>query len=337
MTRCDWLDRALRSYYSFYPIDGRKIERSPSADLKSRIHIRIAAASKRSRTFARKHRERRFAYVWIDTCYIDKKSSAELSEAINSMCAYYRRAKICYVHLHDVTNMEDFDQSSWFTRGWTLQELLAPSKLHFFNHKWEPMGSKKGLASRIKSITGIPKRALRALDSTKYCVADIFSWSAKRQTTREEDRVYCLLGLFEVNMPLLYGEGKKAFRRLQEEIMRMSTDASIFLWQGAVVESFGSLASDPSCSSALSEISSWRRSNKVLHSMDQGWILNNTATDMEAEIVPYLLTGKLEWIYTLDVHKSWPFVHHPSVIFVKLRTARSGLFTVTRASVNGNI
>src|SRR5690349_3350552 len=180
---------------------------------------------KKIKAFCTKAQNRHFGYFWIDTCCIDKKSSAELSEAINSMYAYYNRAKMCYVHLHDVTTMAQFDQSSWFTRGWTLQELLALSELHFFDHVWRPMGSEKSLGSRVEKITGIPEKALHDLDLTEYCIADELSWSAGRQTTREEDRAYSLLGLFEINMPLLYGEGTRAFRRLQEEIMRSSTDA----------------------------------------------------------------------------------------------------------------
>ncbi|KAH5618961.1 hypothetical protein HBI68_252080 [Parastagonospora nodorum] len=187
---------------------------------------------KKVKTFCVEARKKRLEYVWVDTCCIDKKSSAELSEAINSMYTFYSRAKTCYVYLHDVVAVEDFEQSSWFTRGWTLQELLAPSKMHFFNHKWEPIGSKGKLAPRIERITGIPGKALRNFNPNGYCIADKLSWSAKRQTTREEDCAYCLLGVFQINMPLLYGEGARAFQRLQEEIMKTSTDMSIFLWQG---------------------------------------------------------------------------------------------------------
>ncbi|KAF2993357.1 hypothetical protein E8E13_001411 [Curvularia kusanoi] len=190
------------------------------------------AGYKKIKDFCAEAQRRRLAYVWVDTCCIDKKSSAELSEAINSMYTYYNQAKICYVYLYDVDSMKDFRQSSWFTRGWTLQELLAPPKLHFFNHVWKPISSRRKLASKIGGTTGIPVSALQHLDLAGYCVAEKFSWSAYRQTTREEDRAYCLLGLFQINMPLLYGEGARAFHRLQEEIMKTSTDMSIFMWQG---------------------------------------------------------------------------------------------------------
>ncbi|ORY12465.1 hypothetical protein BCR34DRAFT_482623, partial [Clohesyomyces aquaticus] len=108
----------------------------------------------------------------------------------------------------------DFKQSSWFTRGWTLQELLAPSKLHFFNHKWNPIGSRRKLAPKIKRITRIPRKALQSFSPAEFCVAGKLSWLAKRKTTREEDCAYCLLGWFKINMLLLYGEGARAFQRL---------------------------------------------------------------------------------------------------------------------------
>jgi hypothetical protein len=291
---------------------------------------------KKIKDCCKKARERRLAWIWVDTCCIDKKSSAELSEAINSMYIYYSRAKVCYVYLYDVTSLENFDQSSWFTRGWTLQELLAPAKMHFFNHVWKPIGSRRSLASRIEKITGIDGKALQDLNLANYCVAEKFSWSAKRQTTREEDRAYCLLGLFQINMPLLYGEGTRAFRRLQEEIMKTSTDASIFLWQGPAVDSFGMLASDPSCFSGLPEYTGNMIGGNIARlSMDQGWSLTNTGIDMVVRMKPYLLTRKLEYIYALEVHNPWTLILDPDVIFVKLHRSRSGVTTVTRVSVDG--
>jgi hypothetical protein len=171
-------------------------------------------------------------WIWIDTCGIDKRSSAELSEAINSMFRWYQKADVCYAFLDDIHLVEQFDQARWFSRGWTLQELIAPREVRFFNSKWEFIGERSDLASRIKSVTGINMKALRSLRLDylrSISIAKRMSWAADRHTTRDEDLAYCLMGLFNVNMPLLYGEGWNAFRRLQEEIMRLSTDQTIFV------------------------------------------------------------------------------------------------------------
>jgi hypothetical protein len=171
----------------------------------------------------------RLDYVWIDTCCIDKSSSAELSEAINSMFAWYEKAEVCYVYLADVRSDEvdpedehsDFRKSRWFTRAWTLQELLAPKFLMFYNTSWKPLGrlAKEREYARgatmglyLSDITGIPEVYVSGpteLDTAT--IAMKMSWASKRQTTRLEDFAYCLLGIFDVAMPMLYGEGTKAF------------------------------------------------------------------------------------------------------------------------------
>ncbi|KAK1753708.1 heterokaryon incompatibility protein-domain-containing protein [Echria macrotheca] len=210
-------------------------------------------------------------YVWVDTCCIDKTSSAELSEAINSMMDWYERAEVCYTHLADVPSGldkaeqdEHFKKSRWFTRGWTLQELIAPPELVFLTADWVPIGNRADLADLISRITGVddflltrkpvknmavrtrvynlnpkssqqvyweapPSVSLRAiLKSTS--IAHKMSWASKRDTTRVEDIAYCLLGIFDINMPLLYGEGSKAFLRLQEQILLSSDDQSLLAW-----------------------------------------------------------------------------------------------------------
>ncbi|KAI3318912.1 HET-domain-containing protein [Xylariaceae sp. AK1471] len=175
-------------------------------------------------------------YVWVDTVCIDKSSSAELSEAINSMFAWYQSAKVCYVFLEDVASdlpdqadlLSVFRRSRWFTRGWTLQELLAPDYILFFSRDWIELGTKKALASSISLATGIDQLCLcKEKRLRDYSIAQRMSWAADRSTTREEDIAYSLLGMFNINMPLLYGEGGKAFRRLQEEILKTSDDHSI--------------------------------------------------------------------------------------------------------------
>jgi hypothetical protein len=179
-------------------------------------------------------------WVWIDTCCIDKRSSAEVSEAVNSMYNWYQQARECYVFLRDVPPLSHgrtvvlrrMMESEWFTRGWTLQEMLAPPSVVFLTWDWEIIGDKVSLARDISSITGIPEALLEAQDSLlRSSVAQKMSWASKRQTTKPEDMAYCMLGLFGVNMPLLYGEGgPKAFKRLQLHIISDSDDESIFAW-----------------------------------------------------------------------------------------------------------
>ena len=185
-------------------------------------------------------------------CCIDKTSSAELSEAINSMFSWYQNAAICYAYLSDVPKCADvltvdsmFSRSRWFTRGWTLQELIAPNNLTFFSMDWHPFGTKVELSSRVSSITGIERTFLSGKDLESASTAKRMSWAASRKTSRVEDIAYCLLGIFDINMPLIYGEGKKAFRRLQEEIMKSrSEDHSLFAW-GTIVATPSIEITDP--------------------------------------------------------------------------------------------
>ncbi|EEU37114.1 uncharacterized protein NECHADRAFT_52245, partial [Fusarium vanettenii 77-13-4] len=185
-------------------------------------------------------REDSLEYLWVDTNCIDKSSSAELSEAINSMFAWYRDAVVCYAFLIDVptipTSGQDrftgFCKSRWFTRGWTLQELLAPKEVIFFDQNWQKVGTRSGsLGERISAITQINVHIITDPSTMIHAsVAQKMSWLSRRVTTRVEDMAYCMLGIFDINMPLLYGEGRNAFLRLQEEIVKISTDHTIFCW-----------------------------------------------------------------------------------------------------------
>ncbi|KIM50887.1 hypothetical protein SCLCIDRAFT_144516, partial [Scleroderma citrinum Foug A] len=146
-----------------------------------------------------------YGWLWVDTCCIDKQSSAELSEAINSMYRWYENARVCYAYLHDVPG-SSFPAAQWFSRGWTLQELIAPSNVQFLNKDWQSIGDKRTLAPTLADITGIPEHILtHGLCGNRPCVAQIMSWAAKRTTTRVEDRAYSLMGLLEVHMLVLMG------------------------------------------------------------------------------------------------------------------------------------
>jgi hypothetical protein len=166
-------------------------------------------------------------YFWVDTCCIDKSSSAELAEAINSMFHWYNEAVKCYVYLADISVSDEdpsrweqaFQTSRWFTRAWTLQELIAPKSVQFFSAEGRLLGDKKSLERQIHNITGVSVQALQGTPLFHFSVYERMSWAAKRNAKREEDTAYSLLGVFDVQMPLLYGERKtKAFFRLQEEI-----------------------------------------------------------------------------------------------------------------------
>jgi hypothetical protein len=172
-------------------------------------------------------------YFWMDTCCIDKSSSAELSEAINSMFRWYRESTKCYVYLSDVlrtaVNTDDlaweltFRKSRWFARGWTLQELIAPTSVKFFSKEGELLGDKSTLERYICEITGISAKALRGSPLSGFSITERMSWAAQRETTRKEDQAYSLLGIFDISIPVIYGEGKeKAIKRLREEIDKAS-------------------------------------------------------------------------------------------------------------------
>uniref|UniRef100_L2FG01 Het domain protein n=1 Tax=Colletotrichum fructicola (strain Nara gc5) TaxID=1213859 RepID=L2FG01_COLFN len=180
----------------------------------------------------------RFEYIWIDSCCIDKSSSAELSEAINSMFDWYDKAEVCYAYLSGVSSTVDTSKTDgdfagcrWFTRGWTLQELLAPDDLIFFSDDWVKIGEKLTLSRPLSVITGIEEDILKGTKPIESAsIAKRMSWASHRVTTRPEDVAYCLMGVYGVNMPMLYGEGDRAFLRLQEEIMKQSDDQSLFAW-----------------------------------------------------------------------------------------------------------
>lgn len=194
-------------------------------------------------------KERNLQYAWVDTCCIDKSSSAELSEAINSMFRWYQEAAVCFAFLIDASlelikpevssyggcgavMLEHLRGCRYFERGWTLQELLAPKHVDFYDGDWKWMGSKDSeFLGPLSDVTGIDSIYLMEADSIwSATVGTRMRWASRRVTTRLEDTAYCLLGIFDINMPLIYGEGEKAFIRLQEEICKQSNDMCLFAW-----------------------------------------------------------------------------------------------------------
>lgn len=169
-------------------------------------------------------------YFWVDSCCIDKSSSAELQEAIASMFRWYERARKCYVYLADVSVTETHERwsweqafrgSRWFTRGWTLQEMLAPSHVEFFSEECTKLGDKEGLRDLLNSITGIHVDALQGCPLSEFNIEERLAWAKWRHTTRGEDEAYCLFGICGVSMPIIYGEGREnALHRLDEEITK---------------------------------------------------------------------------------------------------------------------
>ena len=220
------------------------------------------AAFAKIRGFCRQADRAGLEWGWVDTCCIDKSSSAELSEAINSMYQWYQDAAVCYVYLQDLnapkprfTDLGDpldpgspveheqtslaeyrnrFRHCRWFSRGWTLQELIAPRHVEFYASDWTELGTKLSLERLLHEVTGISTKVLRGYNPLLCSVGERMGWAAHRRTSRLEDTAYCLLGIFQVNMPLIYGEGAMAFRRLQEMILQRCEDYSLLAWSSAM-------------------------------------------------------------------------------------------------------
>ena len=196
------------------------------------------------RDFLVKADEDGFDWAWAAICCIDFTSSAEVNKEINLSYRYFALSGACYVYLSDVSSDcrvsdkdSEFTRSRWHTRSWTLQELVAPSTIGFFSKDWKWLGGKFDLAEVIeKNIPGSPPanilRFAKKLSETS--VAERLSWAAHRSTSRVEDEAYSILGFFGIRMSTFYGEGRNAFYRLQEEIMRKSSDTSLFAWTDTI-------------------------------------------------------------------------------------------------------
>ena len=290
-----WIDPTEVDYEEM--VDLAKMDRQEQNEIRSRLgYKKIVNTCKQAKRDG-------YEWLWIDTCCIDKRSSAELSEAINSMYRWYANAKICYAYLHDVDgssfptepDSEKHHKSDgwpeWFSRGWTLQEMVAPRDLQFFNRDWQPIGDKKALAQTLERITEVPEHILAdGLEGNRPCVTQIISWAAKRTTTRVEDKTYSLMGLLDVNMPMLYGEGKKAFHRLQLEIIRSSNDQSIFAWEEYRVRIGSVLADDPSAFEHCSDLDVMNHDELV-----EEFSLSSTNTD-HFDVFPITNRGIQIWM-----------------------------------------
>ncbi|KAI4232925.1 MAG: hypothetical protein L6R40_007247 [Gallowayella cf. fulva] len=237
-------------------------------------------------------------YVWVDTCCINKESSAELTEAINSMFRWYEAAAVCYAFLSDVDyspGRPTLGESIWFERGWTLQELIAPRSLVFYDHQWRSMGTKQTLSEVLMYRTGIDESVMHGEPLYHYSIAQRMSWASKRVTTRIEDIAYCLLGIFDVNMPMLYGEGMRAFQRLQEEIIKQSDDHTIFAWPIDDREQTSLLADSPAAFANCGTVRVWRgREGHFPFSM------TNRGISIRLVVIPFLLDTYLAKLDCVD-------------------------------------
>ncbi|KAL8366427.1 hypothetical protein RB595_004959 [Gaeumannomyces hyphopodioides] len=278
-------------------------------------------------------------WAWVDTCCIDKRSSAELSSSINSMYRWYSDAVVCYVFLSDLDPQPgDFKAAlkrcRWFTRGWTLQELIAPPKLEFYNRDWTNVGSDKKLESLLREVTGINAVGFgrkRCLFLQQIPVATKMSWAAGRETTQAEDKAYCLLGIFDINMPLLYGEGDGAFRRLQEEILKRFDDSSIFCTDGSGIPSFNGVGRDVLAPSPASFSDS--RDIKVLSAfMDQRYsrtsfsMTNRGLLVQNAYLIPYSGDRAEDSYYILELNCTGRLANHAHRAYGDGRWQRIGVY-----------
>ena len=291
-------------------------------------------------------KEHRLQYAWVDTCCIDKSSSAELSEAINSMFKWYQQAAVCFAWLVDwVGDEARLGSCKWFTRGWTLQELIAPPIVHFYDMSWVKRGTKLTLVNTISKICKISMLVLKGDEELSGIpVATRLSWAAERKTTREEDIAYCLMGIFEVNMPMLYGEGRRAFSRLQEQIMAENPDTTIFAWKGSQTEfddHTGLLAPSPS---------TFKDVPKYLHSIPElGFSISNRGVRLKAPTYVRREQGQLGFLpicYAMmlsdqygdrywDESMYWDGVRHWATIGVYIRDTGNSQLVRARSGFLG--
>lgn len=304
-----------------------------------------SAMDQDKRAYAKIHQAARaaradgYSHIWIDSCCIDKSSSSELSEAINSMFAWYRQAGVCYSHLADFSLRSDRDigRSRWFTRGWTLQELIAPREMVFVDVEWLPLGTKKSLRDDITAVTKIEGTVLDGESLEEVPAAARISWVAGRKTTRPEDIAYCLLGLLGVNMPLLYGEGReRAFLRLQEEFVKVSDDDSLFAWRASPDDArekpyWGLLAPTPDYF-ARSEV--YKKSNLLTLHDGNPTLVTNRGLRVEMALSPMLGDTSIT-IFLAILHCNARFAtwDRPAAIFLQRLSGHENQYARVAADI----
>lgn len=203
--------------------------------------------------FCEKARELEYRLAWSDTCCIDKTNNTELDEAIRSMFNWYRNADICIVHLADSSDSQQMKNDVWFMRGWTLQELLAAVSIKFFGKDWEPYTGLPNdkhdlqLMKDISTITSISVEDLQHFSPGPTQIRKKMKWASKRTTTRVEDAAYSLIGIFDVSMPIAYGEGEWAFHRLMEVIIQKCDEWDMFAWAGPSSSHSAAIPRSPRC------------------------------------------------------------------------------------------
>ena len=218
--------------------------------------------------FCKKAKEHGCDFAWSDTCCINKTSSAELEEAIRSMYRWYSDAEVCIAYLEGSLSVKDFRTEPWFTRGWTLQELLAPRKIKFYGKGWDPILPETSfeandkahydLSNAIEQITRIPRYQLVNFRPGCYRVWEKLLWASRRTTTRTEDIAYCLIGILDISMPVAYGEGGWAFHRLMETVLQRCNEPEIFAWIGQPSPHSLVLPSSPACYQGIWDIETAR-------------------------------------------------------------------------------
>lgn len=260
-------------------------------------------------------------YIWLDTCCIDKTNSAELQGSINSMYRWYEEAAVCYVYLQDTDSQpvppaifKGTQDDEWYERGWTLQELVAPKRVEFYDKKWRHLGSKLDLKYEIHERTGISLALLaNEAELHEFSIAERLSWAANRTTTVVEDRAYSLFGMFDVNLPMLYGEGEKAFIRLQEEIIKTSDDHSIFAWKGVGGCHSGLLATNPECFAECGSVKSVR-----MRKGRSAYQVTNRGVQITLNLTPWLLDTYLARVHCNDMAaKESPSMNRMAGIFLQ--------------------
>lgn len=185
-----------------------------------------------------------YRWTWVDTCCIDRTNNVETQRSVNSMFAWYRRSALTIVYLSDVPPSSKpgaLASSVWNTRGWTVLEFLAPQIILFYQADWTPYladcspnhKDSPVIMQEMGYAMGIDAQALVAFRPGMRDAREKLQWASTRVTTRQEDVAYSLFGIFDVALPVIYGERKqRALGRLLQEIVAQSGDITTLNWVG---------------------------------------------------------------------------------------------------------